>query len=550
MSNVATIPTKRKPSILKKHWVLIASMGIFGITVAVLLILSIRQNQGHLVYALDDAYIHMAIAKNYAQYGIWGVTKYGFTSSSSSLLQSLLLSVIYFVFGVNEVSPLILNVIFATLTVCLIYALLRRYKFTSFYTFTVLMLIIFFTPLPALVFSGMEHILHALITISFVYLAAQILSKDKSNVLECSLLLILAPLVTMARYEGLFLIFVVGILFAIRRRLLYSSSLLGLAIIPIAIYGVISIMNGWYFLPNSVLVKGNAPMFSLMGIGSFFYHFGEQIVMNSHILILVSVALLLFILQFDKEKSLWKDTTIMLIIFIETTLLHMLFASTGWFFRYEAYLVALGIFVIAIGMREYLSEKLLVKFDKRLIPKYAAIALIILLVILPFVGRGAISFIDTPEATHERYLEHVIPALFLKEFYLGDTIAINDIGAISFYSDVRILDMYGLGNIEPLSYSKEGFDKKAVQAWAEKEGAVLAYVQIHWDEIYPLIPDQWIKVAQWEIPENVVFCDTKFVWFCIDPEHESTMIGNLRDFSKKLPKDIKQSGNYIDTQER
>lgn len=219
----------------KKHWALITSIGVLWITVAVLLILSIRQNQGHLVYTLDDPYIHMAMAKNFAQRGVWGMTKYGFTSSSSSLLQISLLSVIYFLFGVNEVSPLILNVIFATLTVCLIYALMRRYKLPSFYTFTVLLLIIFFTPLPAVIFTGMEHILHALITISFVYLAAQTLSKDKSNPLGCSLLLILAPLVTMARYEGLFLALAVGILFGIRRRLLYSSFLLGFAIIPIAI---------------------------------------------------------------------------------------------------------------------------------------------------------------------------------------------------------------------------------------------------------------------------------------------------------------------------
>lgn len=132
---------------IKKHWALIASIALLWITVAVLLILSIKQNQGHLVYAIDDCYIHMAISKNIAQHGVWGVTKYGFTSSSSSLLWTLLLSFIYFLVGVNEVTPFILNVIFATLTICLVYVLLRRYELPTFYTFVALLSIIFFTTL-------------------------------------------------------------------------------------------------------------------------------------------------------------------------------------------------------------------------------------------------------------------------------------------------------------------------------------------------------------------------------------------------------------------
>ena len=45
----------------------------------------IRQDTGAtLVYGLDDAYIHMAIAKNLARHGVWGVTPFHFASASSS----------------------------------------------------------------------------------------------------------------------------------------------------------------------------------------------------------------------------------------------------------------------------------------------------------------------------------------------------------------------------------------------------------------------------------------------------------------------------------
>src|SRR5215207_5943541 len=69
---------------------------------------------GHLSYELDDTYIHMAVARNLAEHGVWGVTRYEFTPVSSSLIWPILLASIYWVFGAIESVPLILNLIFAT----------------------------------------------------------------------------------------------------------------------------------------------------------------------------------------------------------------------------------------------------------------------------------------------------------------------------------------------------------------------------------------------------------------------------------------------------
>ena len=46
---------------------------------------SINEN-GLLVYTLDDPYIHMAIAKNLVTHGVFGVTRFSFSSSTSSPL--------------------------------------------------------------------------------------------------------------------------------------------------------------------------------------------------------------------------------------------------------------------------------------------------------------------------------------------------------------------------------------------------------------------------------------------------------------------------------
>jgi len=52
-------------NVISKHWPMIVAIVILELIVAGLAILSINQNEGHLVYPIDDTYIHMAIAKNF-----------------------------------------------------------------------------------------------------------------------------------------------------------------------------------------------------------------------------------------------------------------------------------------------------------------------------------------------------------------------------------------------------------------------------------------------------------------------------------------------------
>jgi 4-amino-4-deoxy-L-arabinose transferase-like glycosyltransferase len=166
--------------LIKRHWPLIVAIGALWIVVALWLMFSLSLNQGHLVYSLDDTYLHMAIAKNFTQHGVWGMTRYAFSSSSSSLLWTLSLSLVYLLFGVNEVAPLMLNLIFATLLICLVYGILKRYKLSSCLSIVVLGSMIFLAALPSLIFSGLEHILHIFLTIVFIYLFARTLSNQSS----------------------------------------------------------------------------------------------------------------------------------------------------------------------------------------------------------------------------------------------------------------------------------------------------------------------------------------------------------------------------------
>ena len=53
---------------MKRHWPALACLALYWVALAVLMALSVRRTGGLLIYPLDDAYIHMAMAKNAAAY--------------------------------------------------------------------------------------------------------------------------------------------------------------------------------------------------------------------------------------------------------------------------------------------------------------------------------------------------------------------------------------------------------------------------------------------------------------------------------------------------
>jgi len=275
------------------------------------------------------------------------------------LLWTALLSLFFFAFGVNDVIPLILNIAFATALCVWVYGILRKKELPNYFVFLSVFLIAFCTPFHSLIFCGQEHILHTLIAIAFVYLAAKILSKEATAIGQLAPLLMLALVVTTVRYEGLFLVFTVGLLFIVKRKPRQGLAIWGTGFLPAVVYGIVSVSKGWFFLPNPVLIKGNLPHFtSLVEIIRFLTYFAYQLKKNTTILMLVLGNLISLYLLLRKKKSFWDEAAIMLAIFLGITFLHLQFAVIGAFARHEAYLVVLGLFVLSFAAKEFWPEKI------------------------------------------------------------------------------------------------------------------------------------------------------------------------------------------------
>ena len=251
-----------------QKWPVLCVIAAYWVAMSILIVISIHMNQGNFVYPLDDSYIHMAIAKNTVQHGVWGVTKYEFSNSTSSPLWTGLLAITYLVFGVNEISPIGLNLFFGTLALLILYIFVRKYVSNSAVQFAVLLTALFVTPLPSLTLTGMEHIPHIFLTIAFFYFFMILLSPTARR-RDYVILVFLSGIIPVIRYEGLILVFVVCIIFSLQRRIGYAALLGAAALLPVTLYGFWSMSRGWYFIPNGVLLKGNIPGTSFSEIANF-----------------------------------------------------------------------------------------------------------------------------------------------------------------------------------------------------------------------------------------------------------------------------------------
>ena len=149
----------------------------------------------------------------------------------------------------------------------------------------------------------MEHVLQILLTVFFVYKSAIILrGKNKNS--ELILLLVLAMLLTLNRYESFFTVFTVVIFFVIYRKPFTALYLFVAGLVPLVAYGLISTVQGWYFLPNSLILK-SAYVNNLLSLDSLFIIILKQLSLlnNHHLLILMILAFSLIILLLKSVQT-------------------------------------------------------------------------------------------------------------------------------------------------------------------------------------------------------------------------------------------------------
>lgn len=115
---------------------------------------------GKYIYPLDDAYIHLSMAKNFAEFGKWGITQYEFSSTTSSPLFTFLLAVLIKIFGNWQYIPLVANSIAGIALILVFHKYLKQFSQSTY--IVVLSSVVLLMPLHLMIMTGMEHVFHTL----------------------------------------------------------------------------------------------------------------------------------------------------------------------------------------------------------------------------------------------------------------------------------------------------------------------------------------------------------------------------------------------------
>ncbi|MFW9943613.1 MAG: hypothetical protein ACFFB7_01305 [Candidatus Sifarchaeia archaeon] len=522
------------------HLPVIIALSCLWLSLLVVLMAILTINSGLMVYTIDDIYIHLAISRNLNEYSVFGVTRYEFSSSSSSPFWNLIISAGFALVGITDMMPLALNVILASVAVVTFYVLVKDLDVSSQYLTVVLLSFIFFTSLPGLVFTGMEHTLHVILSLIFLVLSSRILSLEETSNRDSLLLLVVTFFVSAVRLESVFLAIPVAFLFLMKREWSHALAVPVMAGLPWLVYGIVSIQNGWLLLPNSLLVKGVDAMNE--GIGLFLIRGIGALAASPHLFVLLVASVKL---TSSQESGFWHINNVMKLIFVSACLLHLQLGRVGWFFRYEAYLVAIGILIVSIQGRQFLSEldlpslkipALGTNLDRN---RLYGLGLAILF-IAPLAGRGLLCIYWTPTASKNIYEQQYQMGLFLDRFYTGEAVLMNDIGCANYLSDIVCVDKWGIATLDVGQLLLNGsMSVDMLRIIAEEKSVKVAILYTD-----GLIPEEWEEVGRWTIRNNVVAYNSTVSFLAVVPSERDRLINSLVLFSPGLSEDVIESGLY------
>ncbi|MGZ3837366.1 MAG: hypothetical protein ACXVMS_09130 [Flavisolibacter sp.] len=498
----------------------------------------LRYTHGVFMYPFDDTFIHIEMSRKLATEGVWGINDHQFGAASSSLLYTLILSLFHFI-SAGTFMPFVINCLAGALLTWVLSDWLQKQGLRPWAQVLIMLGAIFLTPLATLVISGMEHSLQTLFCFLFLIRFSSWLEESLAGRASRRLpwsLVGYAVLVTAIRYEGLFLVAVAGLLLLYYKNARGGVKMVLFSLVPVLVFGFYSLSRGGYFLPNSILIKSGT--LNTGGAWGFLSNIlfekltyarnGMGALATQRLLIILPLVFLLF------RKYMVPSYKFFLLLLMGTTFLHLALAATGTLYRYEAYLffssvVILGLLVFKYGRMWFAGQSW----------QWKTVSLALALFLLfPVLLRGLTALDKTRQGAINIYEQQYQMGQFSHRFYNRDTIAANDIGAIAYFTEANIVDLWGLATTEVARSKKKGYWTPGfLDSLSRKNHVSVAMIYDSWfsDDLVR----RWKKAASWQIQNNVICGDDTVSFYAVDSTDYPVLLQHLKTFEASLPSTVR-----------
>jgi hypothetical protein len=447
------------------------------------------QTHGTIAYPLDDAFLNLTLAKNFAFDHVWGITKYAFTPVSTSLLYPFVLAILYLITGASLIVPLLVNAAAAIWFVTALQRWLTRQQISPRAQLLILIAVIYLTPLPLLVISGMEYTMELLFT--FLFLSSFLSTPGSSFNRK---VYVYAILMLTSSYETLPILIIACGYLALRRHWWDAVKLLFIPVLPLYLFGLLSLTKHNYFVPIPLLQTWGFPSISanpyylgfLTGCATAFIGAWIAIRMNAK----------------DAHKS---DSF-----------------TKGIPPRQTPPIPTLRILTPSKPTPAKPWPNAHTRF-----------ALPFALLTLPLILLAASEFRHITGDCINVYAAQYQPARFVTDYYYQDPVASNDLGAISFCAiDDRIIDLKGLSNLEVLERKRmNNWTPASADSLSERMNANVAILHHSWSDAE--VEPYWYRIATWQMPNDSVS------FYSIDRRFIERLRTNMHAFEPKLPPGVK-----------
>lgn len=492
---------------------------------------------GHLVYPLEAAYTHLALAQQIAQ-GHYGLVPGEAAAPSSSILYPFLLALLR-PLGLGALLPLAINLL-STLAAGGFAVLLARecqiglHRIAAWRLVLLTAVVAIALNLPGLALTGLEHSLHVAMTVAYLLGLVRFVIRGRCDRwwLAC---IIIQPII---RFEAAGMLVADALIFVAFRKYRYALAMVVIGVALVGGYSLFLRSLGLPLLPSSVLARSdwsNAAVASHSGLATVIVAILKNLYSNLNSFgaaqmlggVALGVAWLGGAAAALSRRPLAQSDQIKLVtlgFMTFVTAAQLAGGKLGWVPpRYEAYVLALNLCGVAIIYRERVDAWC----GQASWPRVSAICVALLLI---FAGY-ATQFFFIPTLAGKEYQGPYQLHRFVTAFYRAP-VAVNQIGSVNFDNPGYVLDLSGLASEAARKARAGGRSPGWMDGLMASHDVGLALIDPENEQTVPGVPASWTMLGELRADGAT---RPMIVFYARQPSDVAAAASALEQFAPTLP---------------